>query len=139
VTFGVVKGYRDKTEAPLPFATTFGGMYHRAGKEDPYILPDRWVNAKNSLDLVAPFDFVSTCDVTGGNSGSPTVNQKGEIVGIIFDGNIESLPLTYLYSEDQARAVHVAAQGVIEALKKVYKTPELLHELGAGGAISARR
>jgi hypothetical protein len=139
VTFGAVKGYRDKTEAPLPFATTFGGMYHRAGKEDPYILPERWSSAKTSLDLVMPFDFVSTCDVTGGNSGSPTVNQKGEIVGIIFDGNIESLPLTYVYSEEQARAVHVASQGVIEALKKIYKTPELLHELGADASIAARR
>jgi hypothetical protein len=139
VIFGAVKGYRDKTEAPLPFATTFGGMYHRAGKEDPYILPERWANAKTSLDLVMPFDFVSTCDVPGGDSGSPTVNQKGEIVGIIFDGNIESLPLRYVYSEEQARAVHVASQGVIEALKKVYKTTELLHELGADASIAARR
>jgi hypothetical protein len=139
VTFGAVKGYRDKTEAPLPFATTFGGMYHRAGKEEPYILPERWANAKTSLDLVMPFDFVSTCDVTGGNSGSPTVNQKGELVGILFDGNIESLPLTYVYSEEQARAVHVASQGVVEALRKIYKTPELLHELGMDGSIAARR
>ena len=132
VAFGAVKGYRDKTEAPLPFATTFGGMYHRAGKDDPYILPETWVNAKSALDLVVPFNFISTCDVTGGNSGSPTVNQKGEIVGILFDGNIESLPLTYLYSDDQARAVHVASQGIVEALRKVYKTTELLRELHAG-------
>jgi hypothetical protein len=139
LSFGAVKGYRDKTEAPLPFATTFGGMYHRAGKDEPYILPERWTNAKSSLDLVAPFDFVSTCDVSGGNAGSPTVNQKGEIVGVLFDGNIESLPLTYLYSEDQARAVHVASQGIVEALKKIYKTPELLRELGADAAIAAKR
>jgi hypothetical protein len=132
LSFGAVKGYRDKTEAPLPFATTFGGMYHRAGKEDPYVLPQRWADGKGSLDLVVPFDFVSTCDVTGGNSGSPTVNQKGEIVGVVFDGNIESLPLTYLFSEDQARAVHVASQGIAEALRKIYRTPELLRELGAG-------
>jgi hypothetical protein len=130
VTFGAVKGYRDKTEAPLPFATTFGGMYHRAGKDDPYILPQRWVDAKALLDLVMPFNFVSTCDATGGNSGGATVNQKGEIVGVVFDGNIESLPLTYLYSEDRARAVHVASQGIVEALRKIYRTPELLRELG---------
>jgi Peptidase S46 len=139
VSFGAVKGYRDKTEAPLPFATTFGGMYHRAGKDDPYILPERWANAKTTLDLVTPFDFVSTCDISGGNSGSPTVNQKGELIGVLFDGNIESLPLTYLYSEDQARAVHVATQGIVEALKKIYKTPELLHELRADAPISASR
>jgi hypothetical protein len=130
VAFGVVKAYRDKTEAPAPWATTFGGMYHRAGKEEPYILPQRWVEAKSSLDLITPFDFVSTSDITGGNSGSPTVNAKGEIVGIIFDGNIESLPLTYLFSEEQARAVHVASQGIVEALRKVYHTPGLLKELG---------
>lgn len=139
VSFGAIKSYRDKTEAPLPFATTFGGMYHRAGKDEPYILPERWANAKMSLDLVTPFDFVSTCDVNAGNSGGATVNQKGEIVGVFFDGNIESLPMTYLYSEDQARAVHVASQGIVEALKKIYKTPELLRELGADAAISAKR
>ena len=132
VAFGAVKGYRDKTEAPLPFATTFGGMYHRAGKEDPYILPPRWAGAKPLLDLVVPYNFVSTCDITGGNSGSPTVNPRGEIVGIVFDNNIEGLPMTYLYSDEQARAVHVASQGIIEALRKLYKTEALLHELQPG-------
>jgi hypothetical protein len=130
VTFGAVKGYRDKTEAPVPYATTFGGLYHRAGNEDPYKLPQRWVDGKPLLDLVTPMNFVSTCDITGGNSGSPAVNAKGEIVGIIFDSNIEGLPLTYLYSEEQARAVHVASQGIAEALRKLYKTPQLLRELG---------
>jgi hypothetical protein len=136
VTFGVVKGYKDKTEATVPYATTFGGMYHRAGprntnEQDPYQLPRRWADAKSVLDLVTPFNFASTCDISvGGMSGSPTVNSKGEIVGIIFDGNIESLPLTYLYSEEQARAVHVATPGIVEALRKVYKAPGLLKELG---------
>ena len=135
VAFGTVKGYRDKTEAPLPFATTFGGMYHRAGKEEPYILPARWSGAKALLDLVVPFDFVSTCDTSGGNSGSPTVNQRGEVVGIVFDGNIESLPLKYLYSDDQARAVHVASQGILEALRKLYRADALLRELESGGIL----
>ena len=129
VSFGAVKGYRDKTEAPVPYATTFGGLYHRAGNADPYLLPDRWVAPKQSLDLVMPFNFVSTCDITGGNSGSPTVNTKGEIVGIVFDGNIESLPLTYLYSDEQARAVHVASQGILEALRRIYGASGLLKEL----------
>ncbi|HXA52148.1 MAG TPA: S46 family peptidase, partial [Candidatus Acidoferrum sp.] len=127
---GAVKAYRDKTEAPAPFATTFGGLYHRAGKDAPYLLPDRWVEAKNSLDLVTPFDFVSTCDIGSGTPGGPTVNAKGEIVGMVFDGNIESLPLTYLYSDDQARAVHVAAQGIVESLRTVYGAGALLKELG---------
>jgi hypothetical protein len=133
VTFGVVKGYRDQTGAPAPYATTFGGLYHRAGPQDPYKLPQRWIDGKRSLDAATPFNFVSTCDITGGNSGSPTVNDQGEVVGIIFDGNIESLPQTYLYTEEQARAVHVASQGIVEALRKIYKTPQLLHEIGVPG------
>ncbi|HYW44370.1 MAG TPA: S46 family peptidase [Bryobacteraceae bacterium] len=130
VSFGVVKAYRDKTEAPVPFATTFGGLYHRAGDRDPYQLPQRWIGGKAMLDLVMPFDFASTCDMADGNAGSPAVNERGEIVGLVFDGNIESLALTYLYSDDQARAVHVASQGILEALRKLYKTPQLLKELG---------
>jgi hypothetical protein len=133
VTFGVVKGYKDKTEAPVPYATTFGGMYHRAGPADPYRLPQRWMDGKNKLDLVMPFNFVSTCDIAGGNSGSPTTNDRGEIVGIIFDNNIEGLPQTFLYSEEQARAVHVASQGIVEVLRKLYGQPALLEELGVAG------
>jgi hypothetical protein len=130
VSFGTVNAYRDKTEAPAPFATTFGGLYHRAGKEAPYLLPQRWVDAKKSLDLVTPFDFVTTCDIGSGTAGAATVNTKGEIVGIVFDGNIESLTLTYLYSDEQARAVHVAVQGIVEALRTVYGAGALLRELG---------
>ncbi|MBZ5620220.1 MAG: S46 family peptidase [Acidobacteriia bacterium] len=129
-TFGAVKAYRDKTEAPVPYATTIGGLFHLADNLEPYKLPQRWIDGKSSLDLVMPFNFVSTCDSAGGNSGNPAVNAKGEIVGISFDGNIESLALTYLYSDEQARAVHVAAQGIVEALRKIYKTPQLLRELG---------
>jgi hypothetical protein len=127
VAFGVVKAYRDKTEAPAPWATTFGGLYHRAGKEEPYLLPPSWVDAKPRLDPITPFNFVSTSDI---RDGGPTVNAKGEITGILLDGNIESLPAMYLYSEEQARAVHVASQGIVEALKTVYRAPELLRELG---------
>jgi hypothetical protein len=133
VSFGAVKAYRDKTEAPAPYATTFGGMYHRSGPQDPYKLPQRWVDAKSVLDLVMPFNFVSTCDIAGGNSGSSTVNAAGEVVGIVFDNNIEGLSQVYVYTEDQARAVHVASQGIVEALRKVYKTPRLLKEIGGGG------
>ena len=79
-------------------------------------------------DLNALID--ATADSAGGNSGNPAVNQKGEIVGVSFDGNIESIALTYLYSDEQARAVHVATQGMVESLRKLYKTPQLLRELG---------
>jgi len=130
VMFGAVKAYRDKTEAPVPFATTFGGLFHLADILEPYKLPQRWLDGKASLDLVLPFNFVSTADSAGGNSGNPAVNQKGEIVGVSFDGNIESIALTFLYSDEQARAVHVATQGMVESLRKLYKTPQLLRELG---------
>ena len=130
LSFGTVKAYRDKTEAPVPFATTFGGLFHLADALEPYKLPPRWIDGKPSLNLVIPFNFVSTCDSAGGNSGNAAVNQLGEIVGVSFDGNIESLALTYLYSDEQARAVHVATQGLVEALRKLYKTTGLLRELG---------
>jgi len=88
---------------------------------------------------VAPFDFVSTCDTSTGSSGSPTVNQKGELVGMVFDANLEALPSTYMYSDEVARAVHVSVQGIAEALRKVYKTPALLKELGVPEAKSGTR
>ena len=129
-TFGVVKAYHDRTEAAVTFATTFGGLFHLAGDTAPNKLPQRWLDGKADLDLVVPFDFVSTCDISAGNSGSPTVNQKGELVGMVFDANLEALPSTYMYTDEVARAVHVASQGIVEALRKIYKTGALLKELG---------
>jgi V8-like Glu-specific endopeptidase len=102
----------------------------------PYVLPPSWVQAKPKLNLATPFNFVSTADIIGGNSGSPTVNAKGEIVGIVFDGNIESLPNNFQYTETQARAVHVASQAILEALRKVYSADRILEELGFGAARS---
>lgn len=130
VAFGVVKGYTDRAGVGQPYAATFGGLYYRRNNEGPYQVPQRWIDAKQKLNLVTPLDFVSTCDVGGGDSGSPTVNSAGELVGVIFDGNLESLPATYLYIEEQARAVHVAVQGIAEALEKVYQAKRLLEELG---------
>jgi hypothetical protein len=130
VTFGSVKAYHDRTESSVVFATTFGGLFHLAGPKEPFKLPQRWVDAKAQLDLIAPFDFVSTCDISAGNSGSPTVNRKGELVGMVFDANLEALPSTYMYTDDLARAVHVASQGMAEALDTVYKATGLLKELG---------
>jgi hypothetical protein len=131
VTFGVVKGYKDRTEAPVPFATTFGGLFHlAANNQEIYALPPRWSDGKSKLELITPFNFVSTCDITAGAAGSPVVNTKGEIVGVTFDGNIESIQLTYLYSDESARAVHASGQGIVSALQRLYKTPALLKELG---------
>jgi hypothetical protein len=130
VAYGVVKSYTDRAGVPAPFASTFGGLYYRKDKEGPYMVPARWVELRDKLDLVAPMDFVSTCDIGGGDPGSPTVNRAGELVGVTFDGNLESLPNIYLYTDEKARAVHVSVQGIVEALTKAYKTPALLKELG---------
>jgi hypothetical protein len=133
VSYGALKAYKDRTEASVLSATTFGGLFHLAGDQAPYKPPQRWLDAKSTLDLVAPFDFVTTCDTSTGSSGSPTVNRKGELAGMVFDANLEALPSTYMYTDDVARAVHVSVQGIVEALRKVYKTPELLKELGVAG------
>jgi len=130
ITYGTIRQYHDRTEAPVTYATTFGGMYNLAIDQVPYKLPQKWLDAKKDVDLVAPFDFVTTCDISIGSSGSPTVNQKGELVGMVFDANLEALPSTYMYTDEVARAVHVSAPGIVEALRKIYKTPALLKELG---------
>jgi hypothetical protein len=130
VEFGEVKGYTDRAGVPMPYASTFSGLYYRENKSDPYLVPKPWLDLKPELSLTVPLDFVSTCDIGGGDFGSPTVNRAGELVGVMFDGNLESLPDVYLYSDEQARAVHVAAGGIAEALEKIYKASPLLRELG---------
>jgi len=89
----------------------------------------RWVEHEKDLELATPLDFVCTADIIGGNSGSPVIDRDGAFVGIIFDGNIESLALDYYFTEEQARAVAVDARGILEALRKVYDAPALAEEL----------
>lgn len=130
ISYGPVMGYRNDAGERLPYATTFAGLYRKATGKEPYRLPERWLAAKSRLDLQTPLNFVTTADTHGGNSGSPTVNIHGEIVGILFDGNLESLPDRFVYTDTQARSIHVASQAVIEALRKVYRAEALLQELG---------
>jgi hypothetical protein len=130
LAFGVVKGYTDRAGTPAPIAATFSGLYYRKNNEGPYQVTQRWVDAKDRLDPVAALNFVSTADIGGGDYGSPVVNASGELIGVTFDGNLESLPEVFLYTDEQARAVHVATQGISEALTVVYKATSLLQELG---------
>jgi hypothetical protein len=129
LSYGPVKGYTSAHGDPVPWATTFVGLYKRANGKEPYKLPSRWIKAKSTLDLNTPFDFVTTADTHGGNSGSPTVDEKGELIGMLFDGNWEGQENRYLYTEEQARSVHVSSNAILEALKKVYNAEWLLREL----------
>ena len=131
LSYGQVKGYQENGKA-IPFATNLGGAYEHAAEHNnqpPYNLPQSWMDAKSKLDLKTPFNFVSTADIIGGNSGSPTVNKKGEVVGIIFDGNIESLSWNFAFSDTQGRAVSVDSRGIQEALRKIYGATALADEL----------
>jgi hypothetical protein len=134
LSYGTVKGY-EENGAPIAPMTTFAGLYARSAEQDnksPFDLPPRWVAKKSALDLNVPFNFVSTNDIIGGNSGSPIVNQKAEFVGIIFDGNIQSLSADFGYDDKQSRALSVHSAGILEALKKVYEVPALVSELTQG-------
>jgi hypothetical protein len=132
LAFGVVRGY-EEAGRQLPPWTTLGGTFEHAeahGNVYPFELPHSWREHHANLDPITPFNFVNTADIIGGNSGSPIVNRAGELVGIIFDGNIYSLVLAYAYTEEKARAIGVHSAGIVEALRKVYDARELVEELG---------
>jgi len=131
LSYGPVKGYQEAGKKVAPI-TTVGGLYERSKGQNnkaPFDLPPLWAKKKDSINLDTPFNFVSTADIIGGNSGSPVVNKAGEVVGLIFDGNIQSLVLDFAYSDEQARAVSVCSQVITEALRKVYDASPLADEL----------
>ena len=139
LSYGQVKGYQENGK-PIPFDTNIGGAYEHAAEhsnQPPYNLPESWMKSKSTLNLKTPLNFVSTADIIGGNSGSPTVNKKGEVVGIIFDGNIQSLAWNFAYSDKQARAVSVDSRGIQEALRKIYGAGALADELMGSKATAA--
>jgi len=131
LSYGTVKGYEENGKK-IPYFTTFGGAFQHAeehGSKPPYGLAGSWPKMKSKLNLQTPLNYVSTADIIGGNSGSPTVNKAGEVVGIIFDGNIQSLVLNFYYDDRQSRAVHVDSRGIIEALRNIYGADALANEL----------
>ncbi|HXS01811.1 MAG TPA: S46 family peptidase [Pyrinomonadaceae bacterium] len=133
LSYGAVEGYMENGKKVPPF-TTLGGLFARSDKfkhEFPYNLPPRWTEKKSALNLNTPFNFVSTNDIIGGNSGSPTINQNGELVGLIFDGNIQSLVGDYVYDASVNRAISVDSRGMLEVLKKVFGANEIAAELTA--------
>jgi hypothetical protein len=131
LAFGIVKGYSvDGVE--LPYTTTFGGAFERADKQQhrpPFVLPKRWLDAKNKIALKTPFNFVSTADTIGGNSGSPVLNRDGDLVGINFDRNRHGLVRNFVYTDEQARHIVVHSRGVLEALRTLYDAKALVEEL----------
>jgi hypothetical protein len=133
LSYGAVEGYTENGKKVPPF-TTLGGLYARSDAfkhEFPYNLPPRWIEKKSALNLNTPFNFVSTNDIIGGNSGSPTINQNGELVGLIFDGNIQSLVGDFMYDGSVNRAISVDSRGMLEVLKKVFNANDIVAELTA--------
>jgi hypothetical protein len=134
ISDGVIKSY-EYNGTIAPPKTTFYGIYDRYysfGKVSPFDLPDRWINPPKEFNLSVPFDFISTNDIIGGNSGSPVINKNAEIVGLAFDGNIESLTDEIIYLDDKPHTVSVDSEGLFETIKNLYKIDRLAYELRNG-------
>lgn len=139
LSYGVVKGYTEGGKK-IPYSTTMSGAYELSQKHDnkpPYELPKSWLAAKDKVNLNTPFDTVNTGDSIGGNSGSPVVNKDGEIVGILFDGNIQSLPWNFFFDDVDGRTVLTDSRAVIESLQRIYKAQPLADELLNAGKPAA--
>jgi hypothetical protein len=143
LSYGTVRGYTEDGRGivpagtKLPYFTTVGGAFqHAADHKDqpPYNLPERWLKNKAKLNLNTPLNVVATPDIIGGNSGSPVVNRAGEVVGIIFDGNIQSLPWNFVYDDKVGRSLQVDSRSILEALRNVYGATALANELTGGRA-----
>lgn len=131
ISDGVVASYEyNGTVAPV--FTTFYGIYDRYysfEKKYPWSLPKKWVNPPPGLKMETPINFIGTCDIVGGNSGSPVINQKGELVGVAFDGNIESLSSDFIFTTESNRMIAVDSRAILESLNVVYKLERIYKEI----------
>ena len=133
LSYGSVEGSPENGTITPPHTTIFG-LYDRSdsfGNKFPFDIPQRWADGRSKLNLATPFDFVTTNDITGGNSGSPVINKNAELVGLIFDGNIESIAGDFVYEPTHNRAVAVHTAAMTEALRKLYNAGPLADEIGA--------
>jgi len=131
LSYGTVKGYTENGKN-FPWSTTMAGTYEHAAEhknKEPFELPKTWVAKKVAINGITPFNFLSTADIIGGNSGSPVVSRGGEFVGIIFDGNLQSLPWDYQFDDRVGRAIAVDSAAILEALRKIYAADNVVAEL----------
>jgi hypothetical protein len=137
---GVVRGY-DYNGTRAPAFTTFHGLYDRHfshGGEEEWALPERWLNPPPTLDMATPMNFVATVDIIGGNSGSPVLDRDLRVVGLVFDGNVESLPGDYIYlPEEGSRSIAVDARAILEALDEIYDADRIVAELVSGHMVAS--
>lgn len=134
ISDGVVQGY-EYNGTVAPSVTTFYGFYdryHSHRKKYPWDLPERWLKPVGDFNLATTYNFVSTNDIIGGNSGSPVINEKGEVVGLAFDGNIESMPGNFIYTTEANRTVNVSSAGIFEIIQDLFGYKRLSEELKNG-------
>ena len=129
LNYGTVQGWVENGTPVEPF-TKLERLFERATGQDPFRIPQSWLDAKDRLDMSTKFNLVTNNDIVGGNSGSPLIDAQGSIVGLMFDGNIHSISGAYWFDTEKNRAVAVHPAIMLEALRKVYRADELLSELG---------